>query len=180
MARDPHGAVGASNAERPGEATDEGIAAPACCPWWPATPRTRAARSIDAYRADGKRMRDSDTVVVMDRRLAIGGARPQRVARLVALTLVGLTSLVATLVSTPATVDAALGTVPAGWVVRIAVPDAIGGKTVIGQLTVDRAAVPGTSPPTAATTASPPTRTEGSRAPTSTTTAASCRPRRTV
>ena len=35
--------------------------------------------------------------------------------------------------------QAALGSVPAGWVVRVSVPDAIGGKTVIGQLTVDRA-----------------------------------------
>ena len=35
------------------------------------------------------------------------------------------------------------GTVPAGWILRVPVPDAIGGKTVIGQLTVDRAALPG-------------------------------------
>jgi hypothetical protein len=39
----------------------------------------------------------------------------------------------------PAPVRAAAGSVPAGWVVRVPVPDAIGGKTVIGQLTVDRA-----------------------------------------
>jgi Protein of unknown function (DUF3048) N-terminal domain/Protein of unknown function (DUF3048) C-terminal domain len=34
--------------------------------------------------------------------------------------------------------SAQTGSVPAGWVLRVAVPDAIGGKTVIGQLTVDR------------------------------------------
>jgi hypothetical protein len=79
----------------------------------------------------------------MDRPLAIVGTRRRRVARLVGLALAGGASVVATLVSAPNTVDAALGTVPAGWVVRVAVPDAIGGKTVIGQLTVDRAAVPG-------------------------------------
>ena len=39
--------------------------------------------------------------------------------------------------------EAATGSVPAGWVVRVPVPDAIGGKTVIGQLTVDRATEPG-------------------------------------
>ena len=39
----------------------------------------------------------------------------------------------------PSPAQAALGSVPAGWVVRVSVPDAIGGKTVIGQLTVDRA-----------------------------------------
>ena len=39
--------------------------------------------------------------------------------------------------------QAATGSVPAGWVVRVPVPDAIGGKTVIGQLTVDRATEPG-------------------------------------
>ena len=41
--------------------------------------------------------------------------------------------------ATPSPVLAERGTVPAGWVVRVPVPDAIGGKTVIGQLTVDRA-----------------------------------------
>jgi hypothetical protein len=35
------------------------------------------------------------------------------------------------------------GSIPAGWVVRVAVPEAIGGKTVIGQLTVDRVRAPG-------------------------------------
>ena len=73
----------------------------------------------------------------MDRLLAIGTRR--RLARLVGLAFVGGAALVAG----PTTVDAALGTVPAGWVIRVSVPDAIGGKTVIGQLTVDRAAVPG-------------------------------------
>jgi hypothetical protein len=36
--------------------------------------------------------------------------------------------------------DAADGQVPAGAVLRVAVPEAIGGKTVVGQLTVDRVA----------------------------------------
>ena len=82
---------------------------------------------------------DHGTVVMMDRTVAIGRAGRRRVGRAVGLALIGG----AALVSAPATVDAALGTVPAGWVIRVAVPDAIGGKTVIGQLTVDRAAVPG-------------------------------------
>ncbi len=43
------------------------------------------------------------------------------------------------LVLTPSPAQAEPGTVPAGWVLRVSVPDAIGGKTVIGQLTVDRA-----------------------------------------
>ena len=47
------------------------------------------------------------------------------------------TTVVATLPQAP--VQAAAGSVAAGWVVRVPVPDAIGGKTVIGQLTVDRA-----------------------------------------
>ena len=41
-------------------------------------------------------------------------------------------------VSAPPTFAADAGTVPAGSVLRIAVPEAIGGKTVVGQLTVDR------------------------------------------
>jgi Protein of unknown function (DUF3048) N-terminal domain/Protein of unknown function (DUF3048) C-terminal domain len=48
-----------------------------------------------------------------------------------------LASVGVVLVPSPA--RAAPGTVPAGWVLRVSVPDAIGGKTVIGQLTVDRA-----------------------------------------
>ena len=51
------------------------------------------------------------------------------------------TTVVATLPQAP--VQAAAGSVAAGWVVRVPVPDAIGGKTVIGQLTVDRATEPG-------------------------------------
>ncbi len=51
------------------------------------------------------------------------------------------TTVVATLPQAP--VQAATGSVAAGWVVRVPVPDAIGGKTVIGQLTVDRATEPG-------------------------------------
>ena len=51
------------------------------------------------------------------------------------------TTVVATLPQAP--VQAVAGSVAAGWVVRVAVPDAIGGKTVIGQLTVDRATEPG-------------------------------------
>ncbi len=47
------------------------------------------------------------------------------------------TTVVASLPQGP--VEAADGSVAAGWVVRVPVPDAIGGKTVIGQLTVDRA-----------------------------------------
>ena len=47
------------------------------------------------------------------------------------------TTVVAVLPQAP--VQAATGSVAAGWVVRVPVPDAIGGKTVIGQLTVDRA-----------------------------------------
>ncbi len=39
--------------------------------------------------------------------------------------------------------DAGDGRVPAGRVVRVEVPEAIGGKTVIGQLTVDNATEPG-------------------------------------
>lgn len=38
---------------------------------------------------------------------------------------------------------AAQATIPAGWVVKVEVPEAVGGKTVIGQLTVDRATQPG-------------------------------------
>ncbi len=38
-----------------------------------------------------------------------------------------------------APVAAAPGSIAAGWVLRVPVPDAIGGKTVLGQLTVDRA-----------------------------------------
>ncbi len=83
--------------------------------------------------------RGDGTVDVMDRTLTIGSTRRRRVGCAIGLALIAG----AALVSTPATVDAALGTVPAGWVIRVAVPDAIGGKTVIGQLTVDRAAVPG-------------------------------------
>src|SRR4051794_21721778 len=33
--------------------------------------------------------------------------------------------------------------VPAGSVLRVSVPEAIGGKTVVGQLTVDRVSAPG-------------------------------------
>src|SRR3954468_21495388 len=35
------------------------------------------------------------------------------------------------------------GLVPAGSVLRVSVPEAIGGKTVVGQLTVDRVSAPG-------------------------------------
>jgi len=38
---------------------------------------------------------------------------------------------------------AASGRVPAGSVLRVSVPEAIGGKTVVGQLTVDRVSAPG-------------------------------------
>src|SRR6187549_782096 len=40
--------------------------------------------------------------------------------------------------SAPPTFAADAGAVPAGSVLRITVPEAIGGKTVVGQLTVDR------------------------------------------
>ncbi len=39
--------------------------------------------------------------------------------------------------------DAAEGRIGAGQVLRVPVPEAIGGKTVIGQLTVDHATEPG-------------------------------------
>jgi len=42
-----------------------------------------------------------------------------------------------------ATFAAEAGTVPAGSVLRVLVPEAIGGKTVVGQLTVDRVTAPG-------------------------------------
>ena len=44
----------------------------------------------------------------------------------------------ATTVHADATVDADAGRVPAGGVLRVSVPEAVGGKTVVGQLTVDR------------------------------------------
>src|SRR6478735_6790393 len=43
----------------------------------------------------------------------------------------------------PARTQAATGDVPGGSVLRISVPEAVGGKTVIGQLTVDHVTSPG-------------------------------------
>ena len=49
-------------------------------------------------------------------------------------------SLLAPIVGLATPSDAAvIGRLPAGAVLRVAVPEAIGGKTVVGQLTVDRA-----------------------------------------
>ena len=45
--------------------------------------------------------------------------------------------------SAPPDADAADGQVPAGGVLRVAVPEAFGGKTVVGQVAVDRATRPG-------------------------------------
>ncbi len=66
------------------------------------------------------------------------------------LTRIGVALVAATAVSIAAGVSPsspvamAVDTrVPAGQVLRVAVPDAIGGKTVIGQLTVDNASAPG-------------------------------------
>ncbi len=55
------------------------------------------------------------------------------------LVAAALATTAAVAVLPQARAEAAAGSVPAGWVVRVPVPDAIGGKTVIGQLTVDRA-----------------------------------------
>ncbi len=56
---------------------------------------------------------------------------------------VGALVAAASLVETESIANADLPLVPAGGVLRVSVPEAFGGKTVIGQLTVDRATVPG-------------------------------------
>ena len=63
----------------------------------------------------------------------------RRLTQLVAVGLVGATGFVA---AEPA-ISADLPLVPGGGVLRVSVPEAFGGKTVVGQLTVDRAAAPG-------------------------------------
>ncbi len=68
---------------------------------------------------------------------------PLRVMLGEVLVAAALATTTAVAVLPQAPVEAATGSVAAGWVVRVPVPDAIGGKTVIGQLTVDRATEPG-------------------------------------
>jgi hypothetical protein len=70
-----------------------------------------------------------------------GEGRP-RAHRIVAGALVTTLGFAAGLLS-ESTVTAHAGRVAAGRVVRVSVPEAIGGKTVIGQLTVDNASEPG-------------------------------------
>ncbi|MGZ7008373.1 MAG: hypothetical protein ACXVLX_22485, partial [Ilumatobacteraceae bacterium] len=75
-------------------------------------------------------------VVDWSRRLS---AKPKWKVRRIAPLIVA-TVISPVLLPTSATTSAASnGRIPAGGVLRVSVPEAAGGKTVVGQLTVDRA-----------------------------------------
>ena len=80
----------------------------------------------------------------MARLLAVQATARRRATRSITTSIVGAAVLfVASLVSSSPGVLAVDTRVPAGQVLRISVPDAIGGKTVIGQLAVDNATAQG-------------------------------------
>ena len=68
-------------------------------------------------------------------RACLGRTASPRRARL-AVVLALLVSALTVLAARP--VEAAIGRIPGGGVLRVSVPEAFGGKTVIGQLTVDQ------------------------------------------